>query len=130
MTDVSKIDMERINGLLDKLEEVTDKLNSMKYVVETYSNGNQWYRKWSDGWIEQGNYQSLTFSGYISTLSFVTSFKTINYTFVVTGKSNDTSSYFHDNVNIGPNENKKVNSIQLSAEQNTTIKLSWYACGY
>ena len=35
MTDVSKIDMERINGLLDKLEEITNKLNSMKYVIET-----------------------------------------------------------------------------------------------
>ena len=54
MTDVSKIDMERINGLLDKLEEVTDKLNSMKYVVETWNEGTEWYRVWSDGWIEQG----------------------------------------------------------------------------
>ena len=54
MTDVSKIDMEQINGLLDKLEEVTDKLNSMKYVVETWNEGTEWYRVWSDGWIEQG----------------------------------------------------------------------------
>ena len=54
MTDISKIDMERINGLLDKLEEVTDKLNSMKYVVETWNEGTEWYRVWSDGWIEQG----------------------------------------------------------------------------
>ena len=56
MTDISKIDMERINGLLDKLEEVTNKLNSMKYVIETgqSEDGSQWYRVWSDGWIEQG----------------------------------------------------------------------------
>ena len=54
MADISKIDMERINGLLDKLEEVTDKLNSMKYVVETWNEGTEWYRVWSDGWIEQG----------------------------------------------------------------------------
>ena len=56
MTDVSKIDMERINGLLDKLEEITNKLNSMKYVIETgqSEDGSQWYRVWSDGWIEQG----------------------------------------------------------------------------
>ena len=24
------------------------------YVVENYKSGNNWYRKWSDGWIEQG----------------------------------------------------------------------------
>ena len=47
MTDISKIDMERINGLLDKLEEVTDKLNSMKYVVETGGDSTQWYTKWN-----------------------------------------------------------------------------------
>jgi hypothetical protein len=23
-------------------------------VIETYTNGTSWYRKWSDGWIEQG----------------------------------------------------------------------------
>ena len=56
MADISKIDMERINGLLDKLEEITNKLNSMKYVIETgqSEDGSQWYRVWSDGWIEQG----------------------------------------------------------------------------
>lgn len=53
MADISKIDMERINGLLDKLEEVTNKINSMKYVIDSGSNDNGWYRKWSDGFIEQ-----------------------------------------------------------------------------
>ena len=53
MADISKIDMKRINGLLDKLEEVTNKINSMKYVIESGSNDNGWYRKWSDGFIEQ-----------------------------------------------------------------------------
>ena len=48
MADISKIDMERINGLLDKLEEVTNKINSMKYVIESGSNDNGLYRKWSD----------------------------------------------------------------------------------
>ena len=49
MADISKINMERINGLLDKLDEVTNKINSMKYVVESYQNGTTWYRIWSDG---------------------------------------------------------------------------------
>lgn len=26
------------------------------YIVETWSSGTEWYRKWSDGWIEQGGW--------------------------------------------------------------------------
>ena len=42
MADISKIDMERINGLLDKLEEVSNNLNSMKHIIEEYHSGTQW----------------------------------------------------------------------------------------
>lgn len=31
-------------------------LQRVECVVETYRNGNSWYRVWSDGWIEQGGY--------------------------------------------------------------------------
>lgn len=30
--------------------------NPKAYIVETYRNGTEWYRVWSDGWIEQGGY--------------------------------------------------------------------------
>ena len=52
MVDISKIDMNRIEGLLDKLD-------SMKYVVESWCEGSSWYRVWSDGWIEQGGETSF-----------------------------------------------------------------------
>ena len=29
---------------------------TVKYVTETYSDGTNWYRKWSDGWLEQGGF--------------------------------------------------------------------------
>ena len=54
MADISKIDMNRINGLIDKFEEVINKLNMIRYIVEEYHSGTQWYKIWSDGWIEQG----------------------------------------------------------------------------
>ena len=56
MADISKIDMNRINGLIDKFEEVINKLNMIRYIVEEYHSGTQWYKIWSDGWIEQGGY--------------------------------------------------------------------------
>lgn len=36
-------------GIKDIAIEGTD------YIVETYKNGNAWYRKWKSGWVEQGD---------------------------------------------------------------------------
>ena len=77
MADISKIDMERINGLLDKLEEVSNNLNSMKHIIEEYHSGTQWYKIWSDGWIEQGGYVSNPSSN--ETVTLLKSYNNINY---------------------------------------------------
>ena len=77
MADISKIDMERINGLLDKLEEVSNKINSMKHIIEEYHSGTQWYKIWSDGWIEQGGYVSNPSSN--KTVTLLKSYNNINY---------------------------------------------------
>ena len=84
MVDISKIDMERIEGLIEKL-------NSMKYVVETGSNENGWYRIWSDGWIEQGNVvTSVSGSGSFN-VYFPKSFSNNSYTlFALLGTSDVT----------------------------------------
>lgn len=51
------------------------KLNKPVYVVETYKNGTQWYRKYSDGVIEQGGYiTGLERLNEEWTFDFVTSF--------------------------------------------------------
>lgn len=42
----------------------------IRTVVETYKNGTEWYRVWSDGWCEQGGYIEHTSAtvGYITLL--------------------------------------------------------------
>ncbi|MBQ3350252.1 MAG: hypothetical protein IJG38_07620 [Thermoguttaceae bacterium] len=47
-------------------------------VVETYHDGNNWYRKYSDGWIEQGGYESISsMTQYgTKTITFITPFQT------------------------------------------------------
>lgn len=49
-------------------------------VVDTYHNGDSWYRKYSDGWVEQGGYvnaTSVTAYGAVSpSVTFVTPFTT------------------------------------------------------
>lgn len=58
MTNPGLID---ISGLANDFSELSvnklDKMvngNPVKYVIDTFNNETNWYRKWSDGWIEQG----------------------------------------------------------------------------
>lgn len=56
-------------------------LNAKAYVTETWSSGTEWYRVWSDGFIEQGGH------GTNSTCTFSKPFSNKNYTFNVNPSS-------------------------------------------
>lgn len=60
-------------------------LNAKAYVTETWSSGTEWYRVWSDGFIEQGGH------GKNSTCTFSKAFSNTNYTFNVQPSSGYTS---------------------------------------
>jgi hypothetical protein len=86
MADTSKLPISRVDELIDKLNEINNnfniinnKLDSMKYVIESGSNENntQWYKIWSDGWIEQGGYVSNPSSN--ETVTLLKSYNNINY---------------------------------------------------
>ncbi len=55
-----------------------------KTVVESYKNGNSWYRLWSDGWIEQGGYASAV-NNAGQTVTLLKSYRYSDYT-VTTGR--------------------------------------------
>lgn len=116
MADISKIDIERINGLLDKL-------NSMKYIIETgeSEDGNQWYRKWSDGWIEQGGYINQR-SG---TVTFLKSYVHSPNVFQQNINSGNVDAYYKG-LSIS---NITVNGFNKS-ESSYVDEIYWYACGY
>ena len=55
--DTSKLPISRVDELISKLDEINNRLINLenkKYIVETWNEGTEWYRVWSDGWIEQG----------------------------------------------------------------------------
>ena len=128
MSDISKIDMERINGLIDKLDEVTNKINSMKYVVETGNNSNGYYRKWNDGFIEQ--YGSFSFTINTTDTQFRHTypipFTDGNYQLQISIKGNWSSSRTFGT------EGQGLTSFDGYAKQSTqtTVHMNWYACGY
>ena len=89
-------------------------------VAESYS-ANSWYRKYSDGWIEQGG-KTTGSSGF--TLTFPLAFSNTNYSFVCNTQGNSTGYGYK-------------RSAWISSRTATTVHLGsdagdpaiWYACG-
>ena len=89
-------------------------------VAESYG-ANSWYRKYSDGWIEQGG-KTTGSSGF--TLTFPLAFSNTNYSFVCNTQGNSTGYGYK-------------RSAWISSRTATTVTLGsdagdpavWYACG-
>ena len=89
------------------------------YITEVYKSGNKWYRKWSDGWIEQGG-RAGTNGGDIN---FVTPFNDwSNCTLVAspTGGGHPDDCY----VIVVP-----ISRSQFNLRASRFTDVSWYACG-
>lgn len=101
-------------------------------VVETYKSKTSWYRKYSDGWIEQGGvYDSGSIQAGISTtITFLKAF-TVNPLTVSLSVMRGDNNNLANVPNIG---SFSKTSMYLYAGRFTstggTRYFSWYACGY
>ena len=104
---------------------------SKAYVTETWSNGTNWYRKWSDGWIEQGGNATVSIGvgGYSSestTITLPTAFSGTKY---YVGSVDD-----HEHISTSVATRKTSTMVlKLTAHASnwyTAELIVWYACGY
>jgi hypothetical protein len=101
--------------------ESTASPDSPAYIVENYKSGNNWYRVWSDGWIEQGGY--VVPSGGISIITFLKPFTTTDYTIL-----NTEDNYHTNGSEKNRNYVKSTTSLTFYNEVNCS---SWWECkGY
>lgn len=91
-------------------------------IVETYQNGNNWYRIWSDGWVEQGGFVYVPSSDI--TITFLKPFADRNY-IVVAGASSNTNV-----VNVNQNDARTPTSTRFDMSGSNQGGALWYACGY
>lgn len=90
------------------------------YVTSTWKNGTAWYRKWSDGFIEQ----SGAFSGNGARIvNLNTPFSTTTYV-VFVNTTNDTEHW----LKTVPERNTSTFKVEL--KDTRIFGYYWYACGY
>ena len=139
VTNVGSTDVSNIATGLTELETRFSALENSKvdkagnaWVVETYRNGTEWYRVWSDGWLEQGG--QITDSR--ATLTFLKPFANANYYInALPTKKGNWGGLSLQAVNrtamstelwcTATNSSVAVNNWQY----NRIIHPVWYACG-
>ena len=138
-TNVGSVDVANVIRVVDQVQatvgqvqaDVATKLeDSTVHITDTWKSddGTSWYRKYSDGFIEQGgNSQIDENTDKDITLSYP--FSSTVYQVVVTNTSGggrgDTEGYIFV-------KNKYTSSIKFSASylNPNTSSFNWYACGY
>lgn len=96
--------------------------NKVLYTSKTWKNGTSWYRKYSDGWIEQGGEFTKQRDTNI-TVTFPVAFKNTNYTIATSQyeqQSNAPVCAFTQKLNTGFTHNYG----------SWGSKWGWFACGY
>ena len=108
------------NYLATKIDTVYNSWQDADYVVESYSNGTEWYRLYKSGWLEQGGKNK---SGSSVTVSLHLPFIDTNYNLQLS---------FYGNSNGYPPciREKTTTSFAIYSGGAATKAGDWYACGF
>lgn len=101
---------------------------AVRVVVETWHSGTEWYRVWSDGWIEQGGISANSSgAGAHATVIFAKPYSDVNYIIVAFPNIGSVSG----SVGIGT-ANKATTGcdIYYDGSSGDPTSVQWYACGY
>lgn len=124
---------EMLHERIDQLEE-----NVSKNVIDSYNSDAYWYRRYSDGWIEQGGYYAGTASyGVSTTITFPIAFKNtpkyVHAYYQLGGYDNYWFTNTSDGVVPAALSDIACSVYTVSNTNFTTQAYSskwWYACGY
>jgi hypothetical protein len=118
-TEVGKVIKEdRLNALLAKY--------NTSYITKTWSSGTEWYRVWSNGWIEQGGSVPSIPSGNYKDFVLPTTFKNTNYTLVITNNSSYYGAGQANDIGI----KLSSSTIRIHSGHHQVCNFGFYACGY
>ena len=85
---------EILEALNDKMDRDAHNLQSpTAVVIETYSNGTDWYRVWSDGWCEQGGTKLNITTNTFVFITLLKPFANTNYSVIGSGVNAEIGTY-------------------------------------
>ena len=101
-------------------------------VIETYRNGRNWYRVWSDGWIEQGGFAERSQVNVSQGVTFLKKFVDNSYTSLAIVDSFDTDGYNYFATTAQDDATGSRLTIYTRGYGGTVDarRCHWYACGY
>lgn len=129
VTNVGSTDVANISTGLTQAETRISALENHgagATVVESYRNGTEWYRVWSDGWLEQGGYKAGDTKG---TITFLKPYISAEYTITAVATGTNTSG---STPGAQPQpKNIKTTGFGYYAGFNSYLwdGLYWYTCG-
>ena len=114
--------------------------NVKSYIVETWQSGASWYRKYSDGWIEQGGFVKSPINDYdagdaaANVVNFYVPFKDTNYTVVTTAQYPDIEwgksslNAYYKSIYAWCSITNKTSKTYFT--MSNICDHMWYACGF
>ena len=123
----SKITASTINGVINAVNSIQTATPNA-YITATWKSGTSFYRKWSDGFIEQGG----EVAGNVGTVTFAQAFSNTNYAIQAFTMATSKTEIQHSML---LKTDKKNTGITLyhgasgaTANQYANYTHSWYAC--
>ena len=87
-----------------------------------------WYRKWSDGWLEQGGVCNATSSAIVITVNLLKPMKNTNYT-VLKSFNTTVDGSVASHVGTYVQAYAKTTTAFKTMDGVNATKTVWYACG-
>lgn len=98
------------------------------YITKTWRSGASWYRKWSDGFLEQGGVMPMTSGITKRTISFNASFSsTTDYVVLVQSSQGGSAEPHYNNFHVLSKTASNFTGFNGCGENVSNL---WYACGY
>ena len=134
VTNVGSTDISNISTGLTQAETRISALENHgagATVVESYRNGTEWYRVWSDGWVEQGGHVLAGTSSSVITVNFLKPFADTDYVMYEGVQSTDsTTSTTYRGVGVRCENTTDVHSkTGFKMLKHPYASKYWYACG-
>lgn len=128
-TNIGSVDVGNVMSAVAQMQvsvsaiEAKPILSAKAYITETWSNGTSWYRKYSDGWIEQGGeFEKPRDTN--ATVTFPVAFKNTNYTI-------STSQYARTGGDGSTSNFTQKFTTKITHNYNSWgCMCGWFACGY